>query len=220
MAPFIKICGVTTLEVAEAAAEAGASHIGFASFPKSPRHLTNEAAHRLASAVPKSLARVLLMVEPDDDALAAAVEAVDPAIIQLHGRETPQRVSAIKGKFGRPVMKVLSVAARADLAAVAAYTPISDYLLFDAKPQAGDDRPGGLGRVFDWSLLKGIDRMRPVIVSGGLDAGNVAKAVRESGADGVDVSSGVETAPGRKDPRLVAEFIKAARAAFAEAVPS
>ncbi|MDQ0503793.1 phosphoribosylanthranilate isomerase [Xanthobacter agilis] len=215
----IKICGLKTPEALDAALAAGADLVGFVHFPKSPRHVTWEAAPRLAAQVRGLALKVALVVDADDALLADVIAALDPDLLQLHGHETVERVAQIRARFGRPVMKALPVAVRADLAPVSDYAAVADRLLFDAKPVPGALLPGGNGRVFDWALIRGLDAGRPVMLSGGLDAGNVVEAIAATGVDGVDVSSGVETAPGVKSPEKIQAFIAAARRARDIAAP-
>lgn len=209
----IKICGLRTPEALDAALSAGADLVGFVHFPKSPRHVTLAEAPALAAQVRGRALKVALVVDADDALLADVIAAIDPDLIQLHGRETPARVEAVRARFGRAVMKALPVATSADLADVGAYAAVADRLLFDAKPAPGALLPGGNGQVFDWPLIAGLDLALPVMLSGGLDAGNVAQAVAATGVDGVDVSSGVETAPGVKSPEKIHAFVTAARRA-------
>ena len=218
----IKICGLKTASTLEAALEAGADLVGFVHFPKSPRHVALADLPALAAQVRRRALTVALTVDADDAALAAVIAALDPDILQLHGSESPERVAAIRAAFGRPVMKALPVARRADLAVVPAFAAVADRLLFDAKPAPDDLLPGGNGRPFDWTLLAGLDASRPVMLSGGLDADNVAQALAVARVDGVDVSSGVEDAPGVKSPDKIRAFIAAARGAAATnaAIPS
>ncbi|MFG1359863.1 phosphoribosylanthranilate isomerase [Xanthobacter pseudotagetidis] len=218
----IKICGLKTASTLEAALEAGADLVGFVHFPKSPRHLTVAELPALSARVRGRALKVALTVDADDATLAALVAALDPDILQLHGKESPERVSAIRARFGRPVMKALPIARREDLSAIPAYAAVADRLLFDAKPAPDDALPGGNGRPFDWRLLAGLDVSRPAMLSGGLDADNVAEALSLARVDGVDVSSGVEDAPGVKSPDKIFAFIAAARraAAMKGAAPS
>src|SRR5262249_42113543 len=169
-------------------------------------------ARSLATQVRQRATRVALTVDADDATLDGIVEALAPDIFQLHGHETPARVSDIKRKFGREVMKALPVERAADLAPLASYAAVADRVLFDARPPKGATRPGGLGAVFDWHVLENLDLKPPFMVSGGLHAGNVAEAIRVTRAGGVDVSSGVERAPGVKDIEMIRDFIRAARA--------
>ena len=209
----VKICGLSTEETLSAALEAGADWIGLVHFPRSPRHLALPRAATLSARAHGRAERVLLLVDPDDALVTAAVEAVDPDLIQLHGRETPDRVAAIRAVTGRPVMKALGVATRADLDALPAYAGVADRILLDAKAPPGAALPGGNGRCFDWDILRGTELPPGTMLSGGLDAGNVAEALARTGLGAVDVSSGVETAPGAKDPEKIAAFVAAVRGA-------
>jgi phosphoribosylanthranilate isomerase len=208
----VKICGLSTRETLDAALEAGADMVGFVFFSPSPRHLALDTARELGQRVKRRAIKVALTVNADDATLAGIVEVLQPDILQLHGHETPARVSEIKRKFGREVMKALPVENKADLAALSSYATVCDRILFDARPPKGATRPGGLGAVFDWHVLEALDLTLPYMVSGGLHAGNVAEAVRITRAGGVDVSSGVERAPGVKDVDMIRDFIRAARA--------
>jgi len=212
MTLLVKICGLSTRETLDAALEAGADMVGFVFFPPSPRHLSLDTARELARQVKQRATRVALTVDADDATLEGIVAALAPDILQLHGHETPGRVSEIKRKFGREVMKALPVERASDLATLPDYAAVADRILFDARPPKGATRPGGLGAVFDWQLLKDLDLKLPFMVSGGLHADNVAEAVRITRAGGVDVSSGVERAPGVKDVEMIRAFIRAARA--------
>jgi phosphoribosylanthranilate isomerase len=209
--PEIKICGLSTPDTLDAALEAGAEWVGFVRFPKSPRHVELDAARLLSRQARGRSGRVVLLVDPDDDALAAAVEAVEPDLIQLHGRESPERVAAIRATTGRPVMKALGIAGPGDLAAVATYAPHADRLLLDAKAPPGAALPGGNGLSFDWDLLADADLPAGTMLSGGLSPENVAAALARTGLRAVDVSSGVESAPGVKDPARIAAFVAAIR---------
>jgi phosphoribosylanthranilate isomerase len=220
MTLLVKICGLRTEDTLDVALDAGADLVGFVFFPPSPRHLAYAAARTLGARVNRRAGKVALTVDADDAVLAAIVEALDPDMLQLHGKEPPERVAAVKARFGRPVMKAIPVAARADLAAVKAYTGVADRLLFDARAPREATRPGGLGKPFDWRLLENLDPGVPFMLSGGLDAGNVAEALRVTRAPGVDVSSGVERAPGEKDPDKIRAFVRAARLAATDAVLS
>jgi phosphoribosylanthranilate isomerase len=212
MTLLVKICGLSTRETLSAALEAGADMVGFVFFPPSPRHLSLDTARELARQVKQRATRVALTVDADDATLEGIVAALAPDILQLHGHETPGRVSEIKRKFGREVMKALPVERASDLATLPDYAAVADRILFDARPPKGATRPGGLGAVFDWQLLKDLDLKLPFMVSGGLHADNVVDAVRITRAGGVDVSSGVERAPGIKDVEMIRAFIHAARA--------
>lgn len=214
----IKICGLSTPETLDAALAAGADMVGLVFFPRSPRHVDVARAARLAAQARGRAQIVALTVDADDDALAAIIDAAAPDILQLHGHETPERVSAIRARFGRPVMKALGIGGPEDLPALTAYAGVADRLLLDAKPPKGAALPGGNGVAFDWNLiadldLANLDRARSFMLSGGLDPANVGTAVRLIQPGGVDVSSGVEQAPGIKDPALIAAFVRAAREA-------
>lgn len=215
MALIVKICGLKTPDALDAALEAGADMAGFVFFPPSPRHLGLEAARVLGERVGDRAEKVALTVDATDETLAAIVAALKPDMLQLHGSETPDRVVVVRARFGLPVMKALPIAERADLSPIRLYANVADRLIFDARPPKDATRPGGLGRAFDWSLLKDINPGVPYMLSGGLDAGNVAEALALTHAPGVDVSSGVERVPGEKDPYRIREFIRAAREAQA-----
>jgi phosphoribosylanthranilate isomerase len=212
MSLIVKICGLSTRETLDVALDAGADMVGFVFFPPSPRHLTLDVARDLGQAVARRAVKVALTVDADDATLAAVVEALQPDLLQLHGRETPARLREIRQKFALPVMKALPVATSADLAILPDYRDVADRILFDARAPKEATRPGGLGAVFDWHLLENLELQIPFMVSGGLHAGNVAEAVRVTRAGGVDVSSGVERAPGIKDPEMIRAFIRTARA--------
>jgi phosphoribosylanthranilate isomerase len=213
MSLIVKICGLSTPETLDTALEAGADVVGFVFFPPSPRHLSLETARKLGKQVKRRAIKVALTVDADDGTLGNIVEALAPDILQLHGSETVARLRDIKQKFGVPVMKVLAIATAADLASLPGYAAVADRILFDARAPKDATRPGGLGAVFDWHVLDKLDLALPFMVSGGLTAANVADAVRVTRAGGVDVSSGVERASGVKDPEMIREFIRAARAA-------
>lgn len=215
MAALVKICGVSTPAALEAAVEAGADMVGFVRFPRSPRHLDLDRGRALSALARGRTQRVLLVVDPEDTEIEAAIDAIDPDLIQLHGHETPERVRHIRTRTGRPVMKALGIAQAEDLGRIAAYGGAADRLILDAKPPGGAALPGGNGRAFDWSLLDGLDPRLDVMLSGGLDPANVAEAIGRTGVRAVDVSSGVEARPGEKDPERIRAFIEAARAAFA-----
>lgn len=210
----IKICGLTTPDAVETAVAVGADLVGFVFFPKSPRNLTVTSANTLATSARGRSLVTALAVDPDDDLVAAIVEGLRPDLLQLHGRETPARVGEIRTRSGVPVMKAVGIATAADVEAARAYLPVADRLLFDAKPPPTPEAlPGGNGLAFDWRLVAGLDLAKPVMLSGGLDPANVGAAVELTGLGGVDVSSGVESAPGLKDPALIRAFVAAARAA-------
>jgi phosphoribosylanthranilate isomerase len=212
MSLIVKICGLSTPETLDAALAAGADMAGFVFFSPSPRHVSLEIARDLGRQVKGRAKKVALSVDADDALLANCIDALQPDILQLHGKETVARLRDIKQKFGLPVMKAIAVESAADLAALPGYAEIAERILFDARAPHGATRPGGLGAAFDWHLLQNLDLKRPFMVSGGLHTANVAEAVRVTRAGGVDVSSGVERAPGVKDPEMIRAFIRAARA--------
>lgn len=212
---MIKICGLSTPETLEAALAAGADMVGFVRFARSPRHVSLEAGGRLSAAARGRAIRVLLVVDPADRDLDAAVAALEPDLIQLHGTETAERAAAIRARTGCGIVKALGVGSAQDLAAIPCYRGAVDRILLDAKPPKGAVLPGGNGATFDWSLLVGLDPGLPLMLSGGLDPANVAHAMAVTGLASVDVSSGVERRPGEKDPALIAAFVTAARAAAA-----
>jgi phosphoribosylanthranilate isomerase len=213
MALLVKICGLSTPETLDVALDAGADMVGFVFFPPSPRNISLDTARALASQVQGRARKVANTVDADDALLEKIIESLKPDILQLHGHETPQRVAAIRESFGLPVMKALAIETKSDLAAIQNYTGVADRLLFDARPPRDATRPGGLGKPFDWHLLENLNLSIPFLLSGGLQADNVAEALRITRAPGVDVSSGVESAPGVKDPDKIRAFIRAARSA-------
>ncbi len=215
MSLIVKICGLSTPEALDVALEAGADMVGFVFFKPSPRHLLLDTARALGTRVRGRAQKVVLTVDADDALLAAVVEALRPDMLQLHGKELPARVSALKRRFGLPVMKAIPVETRGDLSAIADYATVADRLLFDARAPREATRPGGLGKSFDWRLLENLDPGVPFMLSGGLDPANVGEALRITRAPGVDVSSGVERAPGEKDPDKIRAFVRAARDAAA-----
>lgn len=206
----VKICGLRTVADVAAVAASGAAYAGFVFFAKSPRHLTVAQAHLLALAAPVGLAKVALVVDADDATLDAIVDGVPLDMLQLHGHETPDRVAEVRARYGLPVMKAVGVADESDLAALLDYALVCDQILIDAKPPKGADLPGGNGLSFDWRLVAQRRWLRPWMLAGGLTAGNVAEAIRLTGAQQVDVSSGVESAPGVKDAGRIAAFVAAA----------
>jgi phosphoribosylanthranilate isomerase len=220
MSLTVKICGLSTPEALDVALDAGADMVGFVFFAPSPRHVAFDTARALGQRVRGRAQKVALSVDADDALLDAVVEALRPDLLQLHGTETPARVAALRQRFGLPVMKAIAVEAKSDLAAVAIYRTSADCLLFDARAPREATRPGGLGKAFDWHLLENLDPGLPFMLSGGLDADNVGEALRITRAPGVDVSSGVERAPGEKDPDKIRAFIRAARQAAASKVTS
>jgi phosphoribosylanthranilate isomerase len=209
----VKICGLRTEADVAAAVAAGAAYAGFVFFPKSPRHLTLDAARTLAFAAPSGLAKVALTVDADDAALDAMTEAVPLDMLQLHGHESPDRVAEVRARYGLPVMKAIGVADEGDLAALLDYSTVADQLLIDAKPPRNAALPGGNGLSFDWRLVAQRRWLRPWMLAGGLTPENVAEAIRLTNARQVDVSSGVESAPGVKDAGRMAAFVAAANAA-------
>lgn len=211
--PKIKICGISTPEALDAAIAARADYCGFVFFAPSPRNLTARAARELAARAGGRIGKVGLFVDPDDALLAEAVPAGALDAIQLHGDEMPERAAQLRARFGLPVWKVVSVAAQGDIARTSAYRDAADLILFDAKTPKGAALPGGIGLRFDWSLLAAYRGPLPWGLAGGLAPGNVAEAIRATGAPLVDTSSGVESAPGVKDPALIAAFCAAVRGA-------
>lgn len=209
----IKICGLRTLEALDVSLRAGADMVGFVFFPPSPRHVDFAAARELGARVKGRALKVALSVDAGDEWLAASIAALAPNMLQLHGKETPERVLAVKTRFRLPVMKAIAVETRADLARVSDYAAVADRLIFDARAPQDATRPGGLGKPFDWRLLKDLDPRVPFMLSGGLHRDNVVEAIQSTRAGGVDVSSGVEHAPGEKDPDLIRSFIRTARTA-------
>jgi phosphoribosylanthranilate isomerase len=212
MSLIVKICGLSTRETLDAALQAGADMVGFVFFPASPRHIGLNTAHDLGRQARGRALKAALTVDADDATLANVVEALQPDILQLHGKETVARLRDIRQTFGLPVMKAIAVETPVDLASLPGYAAVADRILFDARAPRDATRPGGLGTAFDWRVLENLDLKLPFMVSGGLHARNVAEAVRVSRAGGVDVSSGVERAPGVKDPEMIRAFIRAARA--------
>ncbi len=209
----VKICGLSEPAHVEAAARAGAAYCGFVFFAKSPRNVSLEQAYELALAVPDGLAKVALTVNADNAALDEIVARVPLDMLQLHGSESAARVVEVRSRYGLPVMKAVGVADKDDLAALDTYGQVADQLLVDAKPPKGADLPGGNGLSFDWRLIAGRRWTCPWMLAGGLTPANVAEAIRLTGARQVDVSSGVESAPGRKDSALIEAFIAAATCA-------
>src|SRR5471032_1112347 len=209
----IKICGLKTPEALDVALESGADQVGFVFFGPSPRNLDLPTARSLGARVNGRAGKVALTVDATDETLFDIVAALKPDMLQLHGTETPDRVVAVRTRFGLPVMKALPIAERGDLSPIRLYAHVADRLLFDARAPQDATRPGGLGKAFDWALLKDINPGVPFMLSGGLDADNVAAAIAITRAPGVDVSSGVERTPGEKDPDKIRAFVRAARAA-------
>lgn len=211
MAVAAKICGLNDIEGLDAALRHGTRMVGFNGFPKSPRYVTPDRLAALAARVPDHVERVGVFVDPDDATLATWIPAGRLSIVQFHGHEPPARLQAVRERFGVQVMKVIRVAEAADLDGVAPYEPVAEWLMFDAKPPREATRPGGNAVAFDWRLLSGRSYRRPWLLAGGLDAGNVKEAVSLSGARFVDVSSGVESKPGLKDPALIRAFLETVR---------
>lgn len=206
----VKICGLRDSANMRAAAQAGARYVGFVFFPKSPRHIEIQDAASLAASVPMGVCKVALTVNADDAMLDALTQAVPLDMLQLHGSESPERVAQVKARYGLPVMKAVGVAERADLAQLDLYAGVADQLLVDAKPPKGADLPGGNGLSFDWQLLAGRVWRSPWMLAGGLTPDNVAEAIKRTGARQVDVSSGVESEAGVKDPDLIRALVQAA----------
>ena len=207
----VKICGINSAAAADAALRAGADFGGLVFFAKSPRNLSLEQGAVLAGRMRGRLKLVALVVDESDDRLAAIAAGVKPDFFQLHGKETPARLADIRARFGIPLIKALPVAEPGDLAKVPTYDDVVEMLMFDASPAAGSSRPGGHGAAFDWQILNGRNFARPWFLAGGLTPENVARAVEVSGAKMVDVSSGVESAPGVKSETRIAEFVAAAK---------
>jgi phosphoribosylanthranilate isomerase len=208
-----KICGLRTPETVNAAVDGGADLIGFNFFTRTPRYVEPAAAAALGRNLPRSVVKTGLFVDDDDARIAAILAAVPLDLLQLHGSETPERVAAIRAKFGLPVMKVIKVRSAADIARAADFEAVADRLLFDAQPPAEmkNAMPGGNAVSFDWTLLQGFRSRVPWMLSGGLTPANVAEAVRQSGAPAVDVSSGVEDRPGEKNVNKIKDFLGATR---------
>jgi phosphoribosylanthranilate isomerase len=211
----VKICGLRSEAALDAALAGGADYVGFVFYDRSPRNISPAAARELADRARGRAKVVVLLVDPDDALLAEVIDAVAPDIVQLHGAETPARVAEIAQRFGLPVMKAVAVAGAADVQAALAYAGNADRILFDAKASADDAAalPGGNGVAFDWLALAGLEGRIDYMLAGGLNADNVAEAIRATGAPAVDVSSGVESRPGEKDPDLIRRFIHAAKTA-------
>ncbi len=207
----VKVCGLTSEAGVAAAAEAGVAYVGFVFFPKSPRNLDFTHAAKLSAAVPQGIRRVAVTVDAEDSTLNEICEGVTVDMIQLHGNESPDRVAEIRDIFGVPVMKAVGVADERDLDSLAGYERVVDQLLVDAKPPKGAELPGGIGFRFDWRLIMDRQWQVPWMLAGGLTAGNVAEAVSLTGARQVDVSSGVERAPGDKDIELIKAFVSSVR---------
>ena len=208
----VKICGLATVDDVRACADADANYMGLVFFEKSPRNITIPAARELALAAPLGLAKVALVVNPSDAELDAIIATVPLDMVQLHGRETPERVAEVKERFGLPVMKAVGIADGDDLPKLESYFGVADQILVDAKPPKGGELPGGNGLSFDWRLIAGRRWPCPWMLAGGLTPENVAEAVKMTGAKQVDVSSGVEDAPGQKNAELIQKFVQSSRA--------
>ncbi len=215
MTTKVKICGLKTEPALDAALEGGADFVGFNFFPPSPRSLTLDLARDLAARARGRVGTVAVLVDPDDALLQRVVSTVEPDLLQLHGRESPERVAEIARQFGRPVIKALSVTKADDAELAIAYQDVAEFVLFDAKAPPASVIPGGNGLTFDWHLLDGVRGRFNYFLSGGLTPGNVAEAIRLVQPFAVDVSSGVETAPGVKSPVLIRRFLAAAKPAYA-----
>ncbi len=208
----VKICGLSTPDAVDTAVGEGAAMTGFVFFPRSPRNVSVADAAALTARVPAGIGKVALSVDADDEFLAAIVAGAGVDTLQLHGHETPERVADVRARFGLPIIKAVAVSSIADVAAARALEDVADMLLFDARPPKDATRPGGNAAAFDWTLLAGQTWKRPWLLAGGITADNLAEAVSVTGARLVDVSSGVEDAPGRKNTDLIAAFIRRAKA--------
>lgn len=209
----VKICGINDAASRDAAVEAGAAYLGFVFFPPSPRNVSPALAAELGFEVPPGIAKVALVVDASDAELDAILDVAPIDMLQLHGKESPARVKEIRARHGLPVMKAVGLREAADLDAIGDYAPVCDQLLIDAKAPKGAALPGGNGLSFDWTLLSGRRWAMPWMLAGGLTPGNVAEAIARTGAQQIDVSTGVEAAPGVKDPGLIRAFLAAAGAA-------
>jgi phosphoribosylanthranilate isomerase len=215
---IVKICGIKDLAAMDAALEAGADMVGLVFFAKSPRNVTPAEAGKIAARAKGRAKIVALSVDADDKLIDAIDASIAPDLHQLHGSETPARVIELRSRTSRQMIKAIPVAASSDLVPLVSYEAVADWILFDAKAPKDATRPGGHGQTFDWSLLANVKRTKPVMLSGGLNPGNVATAIMEVRPDAVDVSSGVENAPGVKDAEKIFAFVRAARAAIMEKV--
>ena len=211
MKPDIKICGLKTSEAVDRAVARGATHIGFIFFPKSPRHVDPEIAAELAEPVRGRVKIVAVTVDASDEELDDIVHLLKPDVLQMHGHETPERILQVKALYGIPVMKAFSVREASDLERIDPYVGVADRFLFDAKAPAGSELPGGNGVSFDWNIMASLDASVDYMLSGGLNKDNVGLALASTRARGIDVSSGVESAPGLKDRELIRAFCDAAR---------
>ena len=213
---IVKICGIKDLAAMDAALEAGADMVGLVFFPASPRNVALAEASKLAARARGKAKIVALSVDADDQLMDAIEAGIGPDLHQPHGSETAARVTALRARTKKPVMKAIPVASAADLAPLASYEAVADWILFDAKAPKDATRPGGHGHTFDWSLLANVKRGKPVMLSGGINPANVAQAIEAVRPDAVDVSSGVESAPGVKDRDKILAFVRAARSAAME----
>jgi len=211
MATKVKICGLKTQVALDAAFAGGADYVGLVFFPPSPRNVAPAAARALADKARGRAKIVALMVDPDDALIDTVVASAAPDLLQLHGEETPERAADIRSRWGRPVMKAIKVETGEDARAALRYRAAADLILFDARAPTDSTRPGGNGAPFDWRTLLGVKDQVPFMLSGGLTPDNVAEAIRATGAVIVDVSSGVESSPGEKDPELIRRFLRAAK---------
>jgi phosphoribosylanthranilate isomerase len=215
MSLIVKICGLSTPEALDVALDAGADMVGFVFFLPSPRNVSLDTARALGVRVSGCAKKVALTVDADDAMLEAIVKSLQPDLVQLHGKETPARVAAIKARFKLPIIKALAIEAKGDFEQMKHYASVSDWILFDAKAPEHATRPGGLGKPFDWALVSGAIPGVPVMLSGGLTAENIDEALGVTHVPAVDVSSGVESSPGQKDLKKIREFILIARQAHA-----
>ncbi|TPL98228.1 MULTISPECIES: phosphoribosylanthranilate isomerase [unclassified Mesorhizobium] len=213
MALDVKICGLKTDQAMAAALAGGASHVGFIFFAKSPRYIEPAAAGRLREAARGKALAVAVTVDANDTFLDDIIDSMRPDMLQLHGSETPERVAELKARYDLPVMKALPLSEAADLERIKPFVGVADRFLFDAKPPKGSELPGGNGVAFDWRILTGLDAGLDYMLSGGLNAANIGDALRLASPPGIDISSGVESAPGVKDPALIEQFFRAVKAA-------
>ncbi|MBZ9703870.1 MULTISPECIES: phosphoribosylanthranilate isomerase [unclassified Mesorhizobium] len=213
MALDVKICGLKTDQAMAAALAGGASHVGFIFFAKSPRYIEPAAAGRLREAARGKALAVAVTVDANDTFLDDIIDSMRPDMLQLHGSETPERVAELKARYDLPVMKALPLSEAADLERIKPFVGVADRFLFDAKPPKGSELPGGNGVAFDWRILTGLDAGLDYMLSGGLNAANIGDALRLASPPGIDISSGVESAPGIKDPALIEQFFRAVKAA-------
>ncbi|MBZ9967129.1 phosphoribosylanthranilate isomerase [Mesorhizobium sp. BR1-1-2] len=213
MALDIKICGLKTDQAMAAALAGGASNVGFIFFAKSPRYVEPAEAGRLREAARGKALAVAVTVDANDAFLDEIIDRMRPDMLQLHGSETPERVAELKARYGLPVMKALPLSKAADLERIKPFVGVADRFLFDAKPPKGSELPGGNGVAFDWRILAGLDAGLDYMLSGGLNAANIGDALRLASPPGIDISSGVESAPGVKDPALIEQFFRALKAA-------